>query len=53
MDAGYFVLWSPNDIGGTIRIKDADGSALVEHELHLPAISLEPDANVTSSYGEV
>ena len=51
MDAGYFILWAPNDVGGTIRALDAAGSVRVEHVLHLPADGLEPNANAFTSYG--
>lgn len=51
VDGGYFVLWAPNDVGGTIRAPDADGSAIAEHELHLRAIGLEWNANVITAYG--
>ena len=51
VDAGYCILWAPNDVGGTIRALDAEGSVLVEHVLHLPAIGLEWGATAGTSYG--
>jgi hypothetical protein len=51
VDAGYFILWAPNDVGGTIRALDAEGSVLVEHVLHLAAIDLERGATAGTSYG--
>ena len=51
VDAGYLLLWAPNDVGGTIQALEAKGSVLVEHVLHLPAIGLEWGATAGTSYG--
>jgi hypothetical protein len=46
VEAGYFLLWAPNDLGGEVVALAEDGSVLQSSTLCLPARDIEPNANV-------
>jgi hypothetical protein len=45
VEAGYVLLWAPNDLGGEVVALAEDGSVLQRSTLCLPARDIEPAAN--------